>query len=109
MQPFDADGTARAFLHGIVVVSADALALFFERQFRMPQIDNVMDGSGGDDRTATKLFHFPIITARFDQCPRPRFITIGRLVRQFHGYAEPGAVEIDKRAILVEKNAADLR
>ena len=74
----------------------------------MPQVDNVIDGSRSDDRAAAELFHLPIITAGLDQCPRPRFVTIGRLVRQFHGDAEPGAVEIDKRAILVEKNAADL-
>ncbi len=74
----------------------------------MPQIDDVVDCPGGNNRAATELFHLPIVTASFDKCPRPCLIAIGRLVRQLHGDAEPGAVEIDQRAILVEQDAADI-
>src|SRR5690606_32319733 len=72
-----------------------------------PGRDDIGIGAGSEHRVCTKAFSVEVVTDDLEQIVRPLAVAARRAQRELVGNAEPGRVEVDKRAVLVEQDPLD--
>ena len=106
-KPVDRHRAPRAFLGGDGIEGCNLGFSLLARKLRMKQVDNVGVCPGCHGRAAAKALLHPIIATPFDQGAGLIFVAGPGLPGQRHHHGEPGPIEIDQRAILVEQDAAN--